>query len=181
MLAECESVEKRLIGQTQLPPAAMSLAASRTDIARANQLLTAGDYLHSFYAARNATLPLGRWKRETWERTVKPLASPICSPLAVSFNTLPDHLAFMYSILKLPLSQNMLTGGDFENLQVMLQSGWRHFEHTQPDVQTSVELSPLAPYADRMSLKLQVRATDAKTAPTIVESPPLWITSALCI
>ncbi len=178
MLSQTEGVERRLIGQTQLPPAAMSLAAARADLARADQLLAAGDYTHAYFAARNATLPLGRWKREAWERTVKPLASPVSSPLAVSFNTLPDQLAFMYSTINAKPGENLLVGGDFENLQSMLQSGWRHFEHAQPEVQTSVELSPVAPYADRMSLKMQVRAADPKTAPTIVESPPLWIASS---
>jgi hypothetical protein len=178
LLAQTEAVDRRLVGQTQLPPAAMTLAASRTDLARADQLLAAGDYSHAYYAARNAALPLGRWKRETWERTVKPLASPVSSPLAVSFNTLPDHLAFMYSTIKVKPGENLLPGGDFENLQTILQSGWQHFEHAQPEVQTSVELSPIAPYAGRMSLKMQVRANDPKTAPTIVETPPLWITSA---
>ena len=178
MLSQMQAIDRQLVGQTQLPPAAMSLAAAQTDLARADQLLAAGDYAHAYFAARNATLPLGRWKREAWERAVKPLASPVSSPLAVNFNTLPDHLAFMHQNMKTTGGENLLTGGDCENLQTMLQSGWQHFEHAQPDVQTSVELSPIAPYADRMSLRMQVRAIDPNTAPAIVESPPLWITSS---
>ena len=29
--------------------------------------------------------------------------------------------------------ENLLAGGDFEDLQSMLQAGWQHFEHAQPD------------------------------------------------
>ena len=76
----------------------------------------------------------------------------------------------------------MLVGGDFENLQTMLQAGWRHAEHLRPDLQTGVELSPAAPFADQHSLHLQVQPIKPQTATALagqlVESPPLWVTSA---
>ncbi len=163
---------------------------------RADELLATGDYGRAYLAARNAMLPLGRWKHEAWERTVKPLASPVTSPLAVSFDSLPEEIRFIASLgpgavgttgvpgivsaaanIKQP-GENLLPGGDFEDLSAMLQAGWRHFEHAQLGVQTSVELSPNAPYSGKLSLHLQARAAKPDATPTLVESTPLWITSA---
>ncbi len=178
MLAEAETVDRRLMGQSQLPPAAASLAAARAELGRADQLLAAGNAAEAYRAARNATHPLARWKREVWERAVKPLATPLADPLAVCFNTLPDELMFRAAMVNSPAGENLLSGGDCENLQGMLQVGWRRFDHPQPGLQTFVELSPYAPYGERMSLHLEVRPSTPDKLPPVVESPPLWITSA---
>ncbi len=178
LLAETEAVARRLGQQPQLPPSATIVAEARTALARADELLKAGDYSRAYLAARNATLPLGRWRREAWERTVKPISSPAESPLASSFATLPEQINIMsWLALSVP-GENLLAGGDFEDLPAMLQSGWQHFEHAQPAVQSSVELSPTAPYGGRFSLRLQARAIQPDAVPTLVESTPLWITSA---
>jgi hypothetical protein len=178
MLAEAEAVVRRLGQQPQLPPSATILAEARTALLRADELLKAGDYSRAYLAARNATLPLGRWEREAWERTVKPISSPAESPLAASIAMLPEQINVMsWLTLSVP-GENMLAGGDFEDLPAMLQAGWQHFEHPQPEVESSVELSPTAPYAGRFSLRLHARATKPDNVPTLVESTPLWITSA---
>jgi hypothetical protein len=177
-LAEVEAVERRLAGQTQLPPAATTLAAARADLGRADQLLAAGDFVHAYYAARNAMLPLGRWKREVWERSVKPLATPVSSPLAASFDTLPEYIRFAAATSGQPRGENLLVGGNFENLQTMLAAGWRRCEHAQPNVQMAEELSPDAPYSGQSSLHLRAIPDRPETAGALVESPPLWVTSA---
>jgi hypothetical protein len=178
LLAEVETVDHRLVGQTQLPPAAASLAEARAELQRADQLLAAGNAAPAYRAARNAAFPLSRWRREVWERTVKPLTTPLADPLAVTFNTLPDELMFRASLANLPPAENLLPGGDCENLPAMLQAGWHRFDHPQPDLQNDIELSPYAPYGDRMSLHLQVRPRTPDKIPTVVESSPLWITTA---
>ena len=110
-----------------------------------------------------------RWrgrKREVWKRTVKPLATPLTDPLAVCFNTLPDELMFRAAMVNSPAGENLLSGGDCENLQGMLQVGWRRFDHPQPGLQTFVELSPYAPYGERMSLHLEVQPQHARQIAT---------------
>jgi hypothetical protein len=178
MLAEVEAVQRRLAGQTQLPSSAMILAAARVDLARADQLLVAGDFVHAYYAARNATLPLGRWKREVWERTVKPLATPVSSPLAASFDTVPEYIRFAAAVTGPPRGENLLTGGDFESLPAMLDAGWRRFEHAQPNVQMTEELAPDVHYSGQSSLHLRATPARPETASALVESPPLWVTTA---
>jgi hypothetical protein len=178
ILAQVEATSQRFIGQTQLPPVAMSISAARADLARADQMLATGDMSGAYFASRNAILPLGRWKREAWVRAVTPLTSPIASPLATCFNTLPEHLQFMAMIAKSPVGENKLAGGDAEDLPTMLQSGWKNFQRTQTDVESSVELSPMAPFNGRSSLHLQARSTKPDAAATVIESPPLEIGTA---
>jgi hypothetical protein len=178
ILAQIETTSRRFIGQTQLPPVAMSLSAAKADLVRADQMLATGDLSGAYFASRNAVLPLGRWKREAWVRAVTPLTSPIASPLATCFNTLPEHLQFMAMIGKSPVGENKLVGGDAEDLPTMLQAGWRNFQRSQTDVESSVELSPMAPFNGRSSLHLQARSAKPEAAPTVIESPPLEIRTA---
>jgi hypothetical protein len=195
MLEQAAAVNSRLSDQSQLPSAATPLATASAGLQKADQLLATADaawvrdeilaadyYAQAYLAARNAAFPLEHWKREVWERITKLLPSPVSSPLAVDFNTLPEQLNFAASITGPPPGENLLMGGDFENLPGMLQAGWRHFEHTRPDLQTGVELSPVAPFAAQHSLHLQVQTVRPQSptalAGILVESPPLWVTSA---
>jgi hypothetical protein len=192
---EVATVDARLPKLSQLPSANAALATANGGLEKANQLLSAANsaggraellsadyYSQAYLAARNAAFPLAHWKRETWQRATKLLPSPVSSPLAVSFNTLPEQLNFATAITGPPPGENLLVGGDFENLPAMLQAGWRHSERSLPDLQTGVELSPVAPYADQHSLHLQVKSTkqtaQAALAGMLVESPPVWVTSA---
>jgi hypothetical protein len=189
------AVDGRLTNHAQLPSAATALAISAAGIQKADQFLAAanaaqlrdelsavGYYAQAYLAARNAAFPIEHWKRELWEQATKVLQSPVSSPLAVNFNTLPEQLNFAAAITGPPPGENLLIGGGFENLQTMLQAGWQHSEHSRPDLQTAVELSPVAPFADGHSLHLQVQTvkqqTPAMLAAALIESPPLWVTSA---
>jgi hypothetical protein len=192
---QAAAVDARLTDHNQFPTAGPALASAAAGLQKADQLLAAaeasqsrdkslaaGYYAQGYFAARNAAFPIQRWKRDLWERCARLLQSPVSSPLAVDFVTLPEQIKFAAAITGPPPTENLLVGGDFENLPAMLQAGWRHAEHSRPDLQTSVELSPLAPFADQRSLHLQVQ-TVTQQSPTalagqLVESPPLWVTSA---
>jgi hypothetical protein len=177
-LKKAASVARRFPSQTQVPAITTSLSESQADLHQADQLLAIGDWGRAFFAARNATLPVNRWKREVWQRIVGPLQSPVTSPLAVSFDTLPEQISFAASVAAQPPGENLLAGGNFEDLSMMLAAGWRHFEHPPAHVQTTVELSPTAPFADRLSLHLHAGTEKPPEAGTLIESPPLWVTSA---
>jgi hypothetical protein len=156
----------------------MALNAGHTALAKADQLRAAGDLGNAYFAARNATVTPARWRREVWNRATTGLGSPITSPLAASFSTVPDHLSFIATLAAVPPTENLLAGGGFEDLQTMMQAGWRNFEHPQQQIKTFVELSPLAPFADHFCLRLQAVPEKADAPPALVESPPLWVTSA---
>jgi len=192
---QAAAVDARFTDHTQMPSAGAALATAGAGLQKSDQILAAADaarsgdelladgyYSQAYLAARNAAFPIEHWKRDIWNRCTKLLQSPVSSPLAVDFVTLPEQMRFAAAITGPPPGENLLVGGDFENLQTMLQAGWRHSEHVRPDLQTSVELSPVAPFADGHSLHLQVQ-TIKQQSPTalatqLVESPPLWVTSA---
>jgi hypothetical protein len=116
-------------------------------------------------------------ERAQWSASIKGLLSPVSSPLATSFITLPEYWRFTQQMSAGRWGRNRLAEGDFEDLERMLFSGWQHFEHTQDGVQTTAELSPVAPKAGRLSLRLAARAVDERAAAGLVETPPVWVTS----
>ncbi len=192
---QAAAVDNRLTDHTQYPAAAAALATAGVGLQKADQLLAAADaaqagnqlqaadlYAQAYLAARNAAFPIEHWKRDVWQRCAHVLQSPVSSPLAVDFVTLPEQIQFAAVITGPPPGENLLIGGDCEELQTMLQAGWRHAEHPRPDLQTSVELSPLAPFAGQHCLHLQVQPAKPQSptqlAEQLVESPPLWVTSA---
>jgi hypothetical protein len=182
MLEQTAAVSQRLPSAAKLPSAATSLATAQARLQQSDGFLSAGQFMQAYLTARNATYPLEHWQHEVWEQAVKPLSTPVISPLAVSFNTLPEQLNAAASLLHAPPAENLLIGGDCENMQTMLQAGWQHVVHPRSDLQTAVELSSIAPYAGGSSLHMQVQPVNTETpaalAATLVESPPLWIISA---
>jgi hypothetical protein len=192
---QAASVDNRLTDHTQYPAATTALATADAGLQKATQLLATADaaqaanqlqaadfYSQAYLAARNAAFPIEHWKHDVWQRCAHVLQSPVSSPLAVNFVTLPEQVQFAAAITGPPPGESLLVGGDCEDLQTMLQAGWRHAEHSRPDLQTSVELSPMAPFAGQHCLHLQVQPIKQQTvtqlAGQLVESPPLWVTSA---
>jgi hypothetical protein len=60
----------------------------------------------------------------------------------------------------------------------MVGAGWKHFQHPHPGITTSVELTEEVSHAGRASLRLRAIADDPQQKPSIVETPPMWITTA---
>jgi hypothetical protein len=189
------AVDARLTDHIQYPSASSAVATAGAGLQSADQLLAAADaaqsrdqlqaagfYSQAYLAARNAAYSLAHWKRSVWEKSTSTFSSPVTSPLAVDFNTLPEQIKFAAAITGPTPGENLLVGGDFENLQTMLQAGWRNAEHPRSDLQTGVELSPLAPFNGGHSLHLQVQPVKQQSATALaaqlVESPPLWVTTA---
>ncbi len=59
-----------------------------------------------------------------------------------------------------------------------MQAGWRHLQHPQSGVTTTVELAPPdTNNGGRSSLRMEVAAEDRSTAAVLLETTPLWITT----
>jgi len=91
---------------------------------------------------------------------------------------LPDRLQLQKSLARSPVSANLLTGGGFENLSAMLNSGWRHQQLPLEGITTSVRLSPEAPYSGSYCLELKALPMDALAPDLIVPTAPVWITTS---
>jgi hypothetical protein len=71
----------------------------------------------------------------------------------------------------------MLPGGDFENLDLMFQSGWRYLKSTASGVQTAADLLGSSARGGTLGLRLLVTADDFKHPPAMLEMPPIRFVS----
>jgi hypothetical protein len=97
------------------------------------------------------------------------------NPLRLHLVTLP--LAQKFAVPLSSSTERALPAGDFENLDAMLRAGWRHFQHRQTGVRPSVELSTDSPHGGQYSLRLSAAPERKQDAESVLETPPLWVTS----
>ena len=127
--------------------------------------------------ARRAMMPLRKLERTAWDTAMSGLDSPVAIPFTSSFQALPWYWALVDRTAALHAGRNILPGGDFENLELMVQDGWRHFQHLTPGIQTAADLVPDAAHGGRLGLRLTARADSPENPPAMIEMPPLWVTS----
>jgi hypothetical protein len=155
------------------------LASARSSLQLSDNNLATGDFQGAYANARRAARPLQLLERLHWEQAVKGLVSPTVLPLAVSFDTLPQHWALSSRLAGLQIGPNQLPEGNFEDLGRMVAAGWQHFQHSLDGVHTEAELSPeVEPRrGGRYSLRLLAKAVDQRASVGLIETPPVWITS----
>jgi len=76
------------------------------------------------------------------------------------------------------LSRNSLPGGDFENLDFMVESGWQQYRFEPPRIVSEVGLSRKNVRSGKYSLRLFASSTEKKSPSIPVESTLVWINSA---
>ena len=121
-------------------------------------------------------------QRAHWEHAVAKLSSPLVSPFALSFQTLPAHWRLMRSLEKVgKTTHNQLPSGEFEDLDTLIAAGWKHQQRAIDDVQSVAELVPAAKQG-KYSLRLASEPTVQEpvlfqfhTPPVSVTSPPLTV------
>lgn len=167
----------QLPARTRVANEAELLASAQKALAQCDALLASRDEGGAYVQAVRALRGLRLVERATWEAALAPIHDPSASPGAVTFPTLPLHLALVDRAKASGSAVNLLAGGDFEDFAVMTQAGWRHFQHPQAGVTSSAELSPTAARAGRLGLRLSARPADPQAPPLWLESPPVWITT----
>ncbi len=168
--------------QRQLPSGAVPDAETTTRLREAQEqlrlssgYLAAREYRQAIQAARKSMRIVGMLERRHWETAVAALSSPVTSPGACSFATLPWHGRLGERIQASQYGQNQLVGGDFERLNLLLQSGWQHMEHAAEGCVTAADLVVEAKRSGNTGLRMTVSPTDPKNPPAVVEMPPIWI------
>lgn len=159
--------------------AEMWLSQARTELASADQNLARGDWSAACMAAHRATRSLRLLERAHWEKATTTLGSPIATPLAVTFATLPYHWQFVRALESRPHSRNRLPAGDMESLERLWKTGWRLFQHSQPMVIGVGEHSLDQHHAGKASFHLSVKPRDEENPAPMIETTPLWLTSPL--
>ena len=156
--------------------AAQHLAVARQNLQRCDAQLAAGDLRSAAALARRVTPPLRLVERAYWEAALVG-ESAVASPATVSFATLPWHWDLMDRVAVGRFGSNLLPGGDFEDLDTMLQRGWRHCQYTPPRVHAAADLVAEAAHSGSRGLRLTARCVDPEHPPAMLETSPVWITS----
>ncbi len=117
-------------------------------------------------------------QRAHWDHAVAKLPTPLASPYALCFQTLPAHWRLMRSLDKLGKANdtNKLPSGDFEDLDTLIAAGWRHEQRTTPDTSSAAELNPTAKQG-KYSLRLAVTPTIDEPTAFQFHTPPVTVTS----
>lgn len=152
------------------------LAEAQKHLLECDRHMGVGNLSAASLAASRARRPLRLLEREHWEAAVRPLHSPVASPPAVTFATLPWHWRLMEQVAASRPGPSLLPAADFEDLAAVFTSGWQHFQHPNPALQIEAELTPAAAHSGNLGLRLAV-ASGKKDEPAAMESPPVWITS----
>lgn len=156
------------------PQSAERLAEARQHLQRCDSYLAANESQSAWLDAGRAVRAVQMVERAYWETAVTGL-SPVGSPGAGSFATLPWHWRLGQRIAASRVGPNRLAASDFEDSGAMLAAGWRHFQHAPSGIQTAAELAREAAHGGQFGLRLSARPIDPKNPPRLVESPPMWI------
>ena len=178
-LARVQQVHEQLVGQRRgLPQADDWLQQADTELRQCIRLLEAGDDRGARQMAGRSLDATGRIRRAYWQQAAGPFQSPVSSPCLVAFATLPIHWDLRHRLASASQGPNRLAGGNFEDLQHLMDTGWRHHRSGDSQIQTDVDLTPQLPYSGRYALRLRAWSENEESVPEVIESPPVWITSA---
>ncbi len=178
-LALVADLQRRLASQGRwLPQNTKLLETARQRFNQSASIAGTNDLPLAEERARQALLALRQIERAQWNEAASALNSPLTSPLAVSFQTSPEHWQLMSTIESARRDPNRLRGGECESLETMLGAGWKHMQHRQVGMATAVELTADHPHSGQFALRLRVTAEDPRQEPEVVETPPVWITAA---
>jgi hypothetical protein len=155
-------IEQQLESQGHtLPDARQLISDAQARLKGAKERWANREFAESYREAERALRPLRILMRAQWEQAIKGLDSPVSSPYAVTFFTLPRHWQFMDEVKRLAPAANVLPGGDFEVVAERTQDTWKLDEKTLDEVDLR---------AQRVS---EIKLTSARkgSPPTSIEPP----------
>jgi len=167
-----------------LPDGKQLMDDAQTRLEAARRYWDSRLFNEAYLESQRALRPLRILMRGQWDLAVgeslgpkKGLDSPVSSPFAVSFFTLPHHWEFMDQVSKSVPAANVLPGGDFEVDPQHVQDTWRLEEPRLDDVEM------LAQRVSEVRVPMTVKPASDKappgnpksakpaTPPTTVEKP----------
>jgi hypothetical protein len=149
----------------RLPDGPQQLGAARQHFLEAQKALSQQDWPRVRRESRKAMQVARALQRAHWEGAVRTLPSPVSSPLAVSFQSLPEQARFALQLAndRSEGTKNLLPGGSFEDVHTLTASGWKHEQDAPESVQALAELAP-SPHRGKYSLRLAATSTAGTAA-----------------
>ena len=160
----------------------------------AKQYWDARLFSEAYREAQRAQRPLRILMRAHWDQAVKGLDTPVASPYALGFYSLPRHWDFIDQVAASVPTTNVLPGGDFEVIPQRAQDAWRPEEPTLDDVEMTASrvgevTKPLSgapdgtpsrtelPKEGKQCLMLQIRPKNPAQPPQALERTLLALNS----
>jgi hypothetical protein len=151
------------------------LATAKSQIGHIDSMLAAGRNEQALQLARSTNEILARTFSELRRGVVKG-TSLQSNPLAIGDECLAEYAAFQNALAARRGSDNLLYGGDFEDLGQMSQYGWRHHRSPIGQIQSRVELAAGGAQHGGYCLELHASAKPA-TNSAALSGAPVWILS----
>jgi hypothetical protein len=134
---------------------------AKTYLQSAVKNYNSGRFTDAFNDSQRALRPVRILMRKQWEEATQDLDTPVASPYAVSYFTLPRHWQFMDKINRCTPAANVLPGGDFETTPDQTAANWQAQEEGRLD---NVELIARRvtddPEQGKQCLMLQIKPRD---------------------
>jgi hypothetical protein len=150
-------------------------------IAKADAAASRQNFAAALESADDALQALRNLQRCHWEPAVRSFASPLASPHAVCFSTLPDHYRLISkvgrSIMNPSDEMNLLPSGSFEDENAVAEE-WRMTPSDTPRLFASGALYAKNPKRGRYALQLLVgrkdtQPIDASRGAVTLLTPPM--------
>lgn len=139
-LEKVRKVQEQLVQLgAAIPDAAHLLQDAENRLRSAKQLWDTRVFAESYHESQRAMRPVRILMRAEWDKAIKGLDTPVASPCAVTFFSLPRHVQFMNQVHSAVTSTNVLPGGDFEIIPERVQEAWKPAEPTLDDVELTVD------------------------------------------
>lgn len=101
----------------------------------------------------------------------------VASPLSASDSTLAEHWQLVDALASTHGGKNLLPAGNMESIDSLARSGWRHFALDESAIVSGVEISKTSAASGSGSLRMLARSRNPEESPSVVETPPVWITT----
>jgi hypothetical protein len=163
------------------PDAEQILVRAREALRKSAQYRRNGEHGYAYAEAQVAQRAARILMRAHWDRAVRELDSPVSSPYAVSFYTLPRHWRMAEAVRSSRAGANALPGGDFEAPPDVVTHGWTVQEADSLDGVTGLARRVAdAPKEGKQCLMLELKASPKGLPPQALErsflavhSPPV--------
>ncbi len=152
-----------------LPDGAELLRSARSYFQRCVQYWENHDYRRTYQEAERVLRPLRILMREHWKLAIQNLSTPVASPYAVSFYTLPTHWRFMDQVHRTTFGNNVLTDGDFELGPERVPHAWSPQEAAIDKVILESRRVEEQPKEGRRCLMLKITPQNPEAPPQALE------------
>jgi hypothetical protein len=150
------------------------LQDARARLQRCRQLWEDHNYSEAYHEADRAMRPLRILMRAEWEDACKALDTPVASPYALSYFTLPRHWRFMEQVQSAHAGNNVLTSGDFETAPGRTGMTWQADPRSLDTAYVSLDAQLVSedPHEGKQCLMLEIKTRNNPGPDGKVPPPP---------